>query len=199
MTLSATGFGPLLFLDLAAGFMLAAAASCLARTGGARAGGALALACLAGLAPPLLRDALLGMPLLALDQPACLAATLAGGLLGLPAARSCRSGRLFFLADAFGLALATGLAAAKSAALGLEATGALILGLGVGLAGSLVRDILQGNTALALEEDLYATAAALGAAVSLVLARQVHLPPWQCALGGAACILLLRAFRLRRW
>lgn len=137
MTLSATGFGPLLFLDLAAGFMLAAAASCLARTGGARAGGA--------------------------------------------------------------LALATGLAAAKSAALGLEATGALILGLGVGLAGSLVRDILQGNTALALEEDLYATAAALGAAVSLVLARQVHLPPWQCALGGAACILLLRAFRLRRW
>lgn len=194
MTLSATGFGPLLFLDLAAGFMLAAAASCLARTGGARAGGALALACLAGLAPPLLRDALLGMPLLALDQPACLAATLAGG-----AARSCRSGRLFFLADAFGLALATGLAAAKSAALGLEATGALILGLGVGLAGSLVRDILQGNTALALEEDLYATAAALGAAVSLVLVRQVHLPPWQCALGGAACILLLRAFRLRRW
>ncbi len=96
MTLSATGFGPLLFLDLAAGFMLAAAASCLARTGGARAGGALALACLAGLAPPLLRDALLGMPLLALDQPACLAATLAGGLLGLPAARSCRSGRFFF-------------------------------------------------------------------------------------------------------
>ena len=108
-------------------------------------------------------------------------------------------GGFFFLADAFGLALATGLAAAKSAALGLEATGALILGLGVGLAGSLVRDILQGNTALALEEDLYATAAALGAAVSLVLVRQVHLPPWQCAFGGAACILLLRAFRLRRW
>jgi uncharacterized membrane protein YeiH len=192
------GFGPFLVLDLAAGFMLAAAASGLARAGGSRSGGALALACLAGTAAPLLRDTLLGLPLLALDQPAYLAAALTGGLAGLPLPRLRRAGLCLALADALGLALATGLAAAKGAVLGLGAAGVLLLALLSGLAGGLVRDTLLGNTALAMEEDLYATAAALGAVVSLACVWHARLPPWQCALAGAACILLLRAFRLRR-
>ena len=71
---------PFFVLDLAASFMLAAAASCRARSTGAHFSGAAVLACLAGMAAPLARDGLLGYGAITLNQGEYLAASVCGGI-----------------------------------------------------------------------------------------------------------------------
>ena len=112
---------------------------------------------------------------------------------------------LFFWLDSLGLALAACLGAMRGLTLGLGAAGALVLGLLAGLAPGLLRDMALGDTARAVEESWYATAAALGGMLTIGLARL----PWRpsgWALSGAqweyACIacgvLLVTALRFWR-
>ena len=190
---------PLLYvLDLAASFMLAAAASCRARSGGAHFSGAAVLACLAGLAAPLLRESLLGHPVLALNRGDYLAISVVGSLLGMLAGRSRHSWRAFYWLDSLGLSLTAAVAAVAGFFSGLGVTGCLILGVVSALAGGVVRDVALGDSARFVEEDLYATAAALGAMLTLTVLMYGGAAPWQSALAGCGLVLVLRGLRLRR-
>ena len=190
---------PLLYvLDLAASFMLAAAASCRARTGGAHFSGAAVLACLAGLAAPLLRDVLLGHPVLALNRGDYLAAAVAGAVAGTLAARLGHAWRAFYWLDSLGLGLAAGVAGVRGAVFGLSVVGCLVLGVLVALSGGLVRDVALGDTARLVEEGSYATAAALGVMLALVALFYGGMSLWLSALVCCGLVLVLRALRLRK-
>ena len=190
---------PLLYVfDLAASFMLAAAASCRARNGGAHFSGAAVLACLAGLAAPLLRDALLGHPVLALNRGDYLAAAVAGAVAGTLAARLGHAWRAFYWLDSMGLGLAAGVGGVRGAVFGLGVVVCLVLGVLSALAGGLVRDVALGDTARLVEEDSYATAAALGVMLALVALLYGGMPLWMCALACCGLVLVLRALRLRK-
>jgi uncharacterized membrane protein YeiH len=193
------GGGPLFLLDAAACMLLAAAAACRCRAYGNHVTGAMVLACLAGLSLPLLRDSLLGVGAFALDRGAYLACVVAGGLAGIAAARlSLRFFGLFYWLDSLGLALASAVSVIKGADAGFGLSGCLVLGVLSGLAGGIVRDVALGDTARAIEEPLYATAAVLGVLLALALTLYGFCRPWQCALAGAALTLVLRYFRQRR-
>lgn len=186
----------LLFLfDLAASFMLAAAASCRARSTGAHFSGAAVLACMAGMAAPLARDGLLGYATITLNQGEYLAASVCGAIIGIVAGQGSRAWLAFFWLDALGLALGAGVGTVRAAMFGLGPTGSLVLGVLGGLAGGLVRDICLGDVARAVDEDMYATAAALGSMLTLALLLLASLPGWQCALAGAVLALCLRGAR----
>ena len=195
-------------LDMAAGFLLAAAASCRGRLYGGHISGSAVLGCLCGLAGPLLRESLLhgpdGVKLILYALPgAVLAGALTGALLG--GVRN--NGWLFFWLDGLSLGLAACLGTVCGMS-GLGVTGALILGLLAGLAPGLLRDMALGDTARVVEESWYATAAALGCMLTIFL---VLLPSWGqgpwplsdnqwkyvCILSGALLVLILRFRRGR--
>ncbi len=178
--------------------MLAAAASCRARNGGAHFSGAAVLACLAGLAAPLLRDALLGHPVLALNRGDYLAAAVAGAVAGTLAARLGHAWRAFYWLDSLGLGLAAGVGGVRGAVFGLGVVGCLVLGVLTALAGGLVRDVALGDTARLVEEDSYATAAALGVMLALVALLYGGMPLWACVLACCGLVLVLRSLRLRK-
>lgn len=183
-------------LDLAASALLAAAASCRARACGNHLTGSAVLGCLVGLAAPLLRDSLLGFGSMALNRGEYLAAAVLGALTGaLIAALFGRTWPFFYWLDSLGLALAACVGTSQGLAYGLGLSGCLLLGILTGLAGGLLRDMALGDVARAVEESLYATAAALGALLTLALLLYAPLPGWLSALAGAACVMLLRVLR----
>ena len=57
--------------------------------------------------------------------------------------------------------------------------------------------VALGDMARFVEEDMYATAAALGSLLALAVLLYARLPAWQCALAGAASALLLRRLRAK--
>ena len=186
---------PLFVLDLAASFVLAAAASCRARSTGAHFSGAAVLACLAGMAAPLVRDALLGYAAFTLNQGEYLAACVCGGIAGILIGQSSRGWLSFFWLDALGLALGAGMGTVKGVMAGLGPTGSILVGVLGGIVGGLARDLCLGDMARVVEEEMYATAAALGGMLTLALMLLTSLAQWQCALGGAVLVLTLRGMR----
>lgn len=186
---------PLFVLDLAASFVLAAAASCRARSTGAHFSGAAVLACLAGMAAPLARDGLLGYGAITLNQGEYLAASVCGGIAGIIIGQSSRAWAFFFWMDALGLAFGAGVGTVKGVMAGLGPTGSILIGVLGGLVGGIARDLCLGDMARAVEEDMYATAAAFGAMLALSVMLLTSIPPWQCALSGALMVLVLRGVR----
>ena len=66
------------------------------------------------------------------------------------------------------------------------------------LSGGLVRDVALGDTARLVEEDSYATAAALGVMLALVALLYGGMSLWLSALACCGLVLVLRALRLCR-
>ena len=64
-----------------------------------------------------------------------------------------------------------------------------------GLVGGLARDLCLGDMARAIEEDVYATAAAFGGMLALALLLFTNLAQWQSALCGAVLVLALRGMK----
>lgn len=193
---------------MAAGFLLAAAASCRGRLYGGHITGAAVLGCLCGLSGALLRECLLNGPDgVALVMRQLPGVVLAGALAGAVSGGLERFGeRLFFWLDSLSLGLAACLGTLCGMRLG--AAGALVLGLLAGLTPGLIRDVALGDTARAVEETWYATAAALGCMLTILLALlpSVQPLPWAsggewgyaCVLGGVLLVVLLRVWRGRR-
>lgn len=183
--------GALPFLDAIACFLLAAAATARAKNLGAHLTGALVLGCLCGLIGPLLREAFLhGAPAsswVAAHLPPWALAGSATGILALVAFGKWQW-RVFPVLDATSIALAT-CAGTICAMTELGLAGGLTLGLVNGLAPGLVRDMALGDTAMLVERDWYATAAALGSVVTmavftLLLVAPVH--AWLASHAGEA-------------
>ena len=186
---------PLFVLDLAASFVLAAGASCRARSTGAHFSGAAVLACLAGMAAPLVRDGLLGYATITLNQGEYLAVCVCGGIVGILIGQSSRSWIAFYWLDALGLAMGAGIGTVKGVMAGLGPTGSILVGVLGGLVGGLTRDLCLGDMARAVEEDMYATAAALGGMLAMSILLFTNLSQWQSALCGAVLVLVLRGMR----
>ena len=186
---------PLFVLDLAASFVLAAGASCRARSTGAHFSGAAVLACLAGMAAPLVRDGLLGFAAFTLNQGEYLGACVCGGIAGILIGQGSRGWFSFYWLDALGLALGAGVGTVKGVIAGLGPTGCVLVGVLGGLVGGLTRDLCLGDMARAVEEDMYATAAALGGMLTLAVLLFTGLSPWQGALCGSVLVFALRSMR----
>ena len=110
-----------------------------------------------------------------------------------------RRGRVLLWADALGLALFAITGTVKALAAGVPALSAVALGTVTAAFGGIIRDIVAGTTPLVLRQEIYVTAAALGAAV-LVGLRGLGLDPvWSAALGFTAAFALRALALLRGW
>lgn len=197
-------------LDGCACALLAAAASCRARSQGAHFTGAAVLGCLCGIMGPLLREAFLhgqpGTGVIASQMPGD---ALLGALAGIVALylASRYGSKIFFWLDAASIGLASSIGAVL-ALQELGIVGAICLGLINGLAPGLVRDMALGDVAMLVDSDWYATAAALGCVIAIateIWCSIGTLTTWMAehadelaALTGFALVLLVRFWRSRR-
>lgn len=108
-----------------------------------------------------------------------------------------RRGRVLLWADALGLALFAVVGTAKALAAGVPAVSAVALGTITATFGGIIRDILAGTTPLVLRQEIYVTAAALGAAVMVGL-QALGLDPFLSAGAGLLASFVLRALALLR-
>ena len=108
-----------------------------------------------------------------------------------------RRGRVLLWADALGLALFAITGTVKALAAGVPALSAVALGTVTAAFGGIIRDIVAGTTPLVLRQEIYVTAAALGAAV-LVGLRGAGLDPMPSAALGFTAAFTLRALALLR-
>ncbi|MDR1856299.1 MAG: TRIC cation channel family protein [Desulfovibrio sp.] len=188
------------WLGAAGIFVPAAAAGLRARQCGSHFTGAAVLGCLVGLSAPLFMDCLLGMGVPAiLTRETPLGATALGGVLGaLFGAFNPATSLVFGCLDALGLGLVACLGSLQGLAMGLPATGCLILGCVSGLIPGILRDMLDGEPILALESDFYVSAAILGQVLTIGSCFYSHMPRWACVLLGALVCAMLRGVRIRR-
>ncbi|MGO4706040.1 trimeric intracellular cation channel family protein [Microvirga sp. 2MCAF38] len=106
-----------------------------------------------------------------------------------------RQNRLLLWADALGMALFTVMGTAKALSEGVPLMSAVVLGTITATFGGIIRDILAATTPLVLRQDIYVTAAALGAGVMVGL-RALGLDPFLASALGACAAFGLRALAL---
>lgn len=197
---------PLYLLDGIACALLAAAASCRARSMGAHLTGSIVLGCLCGLMGPLLREVFLhgasGTRLAAAEFPD---EALIGSLAAIAALYIMRNTRwpVFFWLDAASIGAGAGVGA-MLALDELGIVGAICLGMVNGLAPGLIRDISLGDTAMLVDQDWYATAAALGCIVTLAVFLWLAvglITEWTAAHAevSAICCGFFTVLALRGW
>lgn len=104
--------------------------------------------------------------------------------------------RVFWWADACGLAIFSVLGCAKAQAHGVTIPAALILGMFSGVVGGILRDTLLGQIPLVFRRDqyFYATASLVGVGVQLATGKWLH---ELSLLLGAICVLATRALSFR--
>jgi uncharacterized membrane protein YeiH len=108
-------------------------------------------------------------------------------------------GRAVVWADALGLALFAVVGTERALTAGAPAVTAVALGTVTATFGGIIRDLLAGVTPLVLRQEIYVTAAALGAAVMVTLARS-GLDPATGMLAGFTAAFALRTLAiLRGW
>jgi uncharacterized membrane protein YeiH len=110
-----------------------------------------------------------------------------------------RRGRLLLWADAFGLALFAVTGTLKALAAGVPALSAVALGTVTATFGGIIRDIFAGSTPLVLRQEIYVTAAALGAAVMVALHGLGRDAALSAAAGFMAAFALRALALLRGW
>ncbi|WP_300018535.1 TRIC cation channel family protein [Pseudonocardia sp.] len=163
--------------------------------------GVMLLAAVTGLGGGVVRDVLLGVtPPSTLRQWPYLVVPAVVALLVLrwhPAVSRLR--RAVQLADAFGLALFVTTGTAVALAAGAPAVTAGLVGVITGVGGGVLRDVLLNEIPTILRREIYAVAAAGGAAV-VVAGDAAGLPELPVALGAALLVAGTRVLALwRRW
>ena len=188
-------------LDAAGTFVFALSGA----SAGARRGmdlfGALLLALVTAVAGGVMTDLLIGA-----TPPHALASTrpffiaMAGGLTGfvfLPHIDRFKISML--LLDAVGLSLFAVTGASNALSHGITPLFAALLGMLTAIGGGLIRDVLSGQVPGVLRDEIYASAALLGAAV-MVIGKGMALSSDLTALAGAsACFVLRLAAVHQRW
>ncbi len=110
-----------------------------------------------------------------------------------------RQGRLLLWADALGLALFAISGTVKALNAGVPALSAIALGTITATFGGIIRDIFAGTTPLVLRQEIYVTAAALGATVMVTL-QGLGIDAFFSAAAGFTAAFALRALAiLRGW
>ncbi len=106
-------------------------------------------------------------------------------------------GRALLWADALGLALFAVVGTERALAAEVPALSAIALGTVTATFGGIIRDMLAGTTPLVLRQEIYVTAAALGAGVMVGL-KSLGVDPVMSAAAGFAAAFILRALALLR-
>lgn len=154
--------------------------------------GVITLAFLPAVGGGTLRDMLLDQPVFWLEDTAILACAAGGGVVAFFAANAVDGFKPLRWADAMGLALFAVTGAAKAAELGHGLAVMLLMGTITATFGGLLRDVVANREPLVLKEDIYATAALLGA---LIYALLVGSPATEASavLGGFVAAFVLRS------
>lgn len=127
--------------------------------------GVIVVAFLPALGGGTLRDVLLDQPVFWLDDPLTMFVALLGGVSAFFASRFWSRLKVLVWIDAVGLTLFAMVGAHKAAMLGHSFLVVVFMGAITATAGGLIRDIVCGEKAMMLREDIYVTAALLGGSV----------------------------------
>lgn len=114
-----------------------------------------------------LRDMLLGAPAFWLSDPWVTPVIFATALVAWFTPRRWWEGELLEYADAAGLAAFAVLGAAKALAYGVAPLPAAVLGVVTGCAGGVARDVIAGEPSIIMRPEIYVTAAALAALITV--------------------------------
>lgn len=182
------------WVDLSATALFAVEGARLGVAAGLDVFGVLVVAFASALGGGIVRDVLIGdVPPASLRSVAYPVAALAAGvavLLAYGVAGSVPTGTAMTTLDAAGLGLFAVTGAVKALDHGMNALLAVLLGTMTGVGGGTIRDVLLGIVPGVLREDVYAVAAALGAATVVVALRRGTGRPAAMAAGAAACFVL---------
>jgi uncharacterized membrane protein YeiH len=129
--------------------------------------GVIVLAIAAGLGGGIVRDVLIGAtPPLAVEHWEWVTVAATAGLVGFAIPHHVgRAWRAVLLADAAGLGLFAVAGAAKAHQHGVPALGATVIGTIAAVGGGVLRDVLAGDSPQILHSEVYATPAAIAAAI----------------------------------
>jgi len=142
-----------------------------------------------------LRDMLLNAPVFWLNDPWVVCIALSGGMVAI-IYKSWTRMKLLVWADALGLALFAMLGTLKSFDLGYGFLTSVMMGTITATAGGLIRDVVCGGPPLLLKEDIYATAALVGATVCYVL-LSLELPSTLALSCGFFIVFSIRTLAIR--
>lgn len=158
--------------------------------------GFLFVAAVTGIGGGTLRDVLLDRPVFWVHDPIYLWITSAAALVTFfVAPRIQRRAVVLLWADALGMAVFCALGARTALAAGAGATVSVLMGTMTATFGGLIRDVVCTETPLLLKREIYATAAAVGAA-SLVAAHGLGLPDAVATTLGLGVAFIIRAVAL---
>jgi uncharacterized membrane protein YeiH len=193
----AVGPDLILWLNLAATFVVGFSGGLAAVQARLDIFGVLVLAAVVALAGGITRDLLIGVPPETFRDGRYLAAAGAVGVVCFFAEATVeRVHRAVLIFDAIGLSLFCVTGASKALALGLGPAQAVILGTITGIGGGILRDVLLREVPIVLRSDLYAIPALAGATV-VTVAHEVGSDHGGFALAGAAVCLAMRLIGLR--
>ncbi len=162
----------LAWLDYAGVFVFAASGALLAAKKQQTLVTFLFFAVITGVGGGTTRDLLIGAPVFWIGQNAMLLVCIGAASLVWMLPRRLLEGRLLDWLDAGGLAAYASFGAAKGLAFGVAPIPAIGMGVLTACLGGIIRDVLAGEPSILMRPELYVTAAALSAAltVGLVLA-----------------------------
>ncbi|MDJ0642695.1 MAG: trimeric intracellular cation channel family protein [Erythrobacter sp.] len=114
------------------------------------------------------RDLLIGAPVFWISDAWVAAVCLGCALIAWFTPVRLWQGKLFDLADGVGLAAYAVLGSAKAMAYGVPPVPAILMGIITGCVGGIIRDVVAGRPSIIMQPELYVTAAALSAALTVV-------------------------------
>ncbi len=113
------------------------------------------------------RDLLIDAPVFWITDPWVAAICLATALFAWFTPTRFWEGKLFEIADGAGLAAYAVLGAAKATAYGIPPVPAALMGIITGCVGGIIRDVVAGRPSVIMRPELYVTAAALSASLTV--------------------------------
>ncbi len=113
------------------------------------------------------RDLLIDAPVFWITDPWVAAICLATALFAWFTPTRFWEGKLFDIADGAGLAAYAVLGAAKATAYGIPPVPAALMGIITGCVGGIIRDVVAGRPSVIMRPELYVTAAALSASLTV--------------------------------
>ncbi|MEA3004385.1 MAG: hypothetical protein QOH81_3173 [Sphingomonadales bacterium] len=142
------------------------------------------------------RDLLIGAPIFWIHQNTILLICAAAALIVWLTPAALWKGRTLLWLDAIGLGAYASFGAAKGLAFGIAPLPAIGMGVLTGCLGGILRDLLAGDPSILMRPELYVTAAALSAALTVALLL-LGLPGMAAGLIAAAAGFALRACAIR--
>ena len=114
------------------------------------------------------RDLLIDAPVFWITDPRVPAVCLICAILAWFTPVRLWQGKAFDLGDAAGLAAYAVLGSAKAMAYGIAPIPAILMGIITGCVGGIIRDVVAGRPSIIMQPELYVTAAALSAAITVL-------------------------------